>query len=342
MSTAPMAAADVKPFELRRDTGDLAEGIAAMAARLHRSSMARVLAEATRTAERKGATQAFAGMTPKPVDWYCFDAKDNATADWYPQGVACASEAGRSEPVLAASWYWKPTDPAKEKGVRLTFLSTATRKYEHVLLVRPRPDGSYKPINIHAGGIAWYGDTIYVADTNHGMRTFDLRNVFDLTAPPAPGPFLKYRFVLPQADQWSPATGPARFSFATIDRTVSPHALLSGEYADTGPAGRVARWRLHPDGSLAVGGDGVAIPMDAYTLPKAKIQGAQSHDGTWYLSQAADAHTNGSLVVVSPQGRVTTRKFPVGPEDLTFWREKKTLWSLTEFRGKRLLFAVAL
>jgi hypothetical protein len=34
------------------------------------------------------------------------------------------------------------------------------------------------------------------------------------------------------------------------------------------------------------------------------------------------------------------RPYPYGPEDLTVWREKNALWSVTEFPGRRTVFGV--
>ena len=36
---------------------------------------------------------------------------------------------------------------------------------------------NFKDIPIHAGGVSWYGDYLYVADTGHGMRVFDMRKI---------------------------------------------------------------------------------------------------------------------------------------------------------------------
>lgn len=333
---------DGEPFTLVRDTGDLAEGAAAMRAALPGTTLKAVLAGASRTLTRKAANAAFTGMKPQPVDWYGFEKDDNDTPDWYPQGVACASAAGRSEPVIAVSWYWKPADNRPEKGIRLSFLDIDTRKYAHVLLVRPAADGTYRTINIHAGGIAWSGELIYVADTKNGLRVFDLRNLIDLKSTKTPK-YLAYRYLLPQVDHWRPVTaGPVRFSFAAIDRTHDPDALLSGEYVEPGGTGRVARWPLGGDHRLVAGEDGAVRALDAYALPANKIQGALSHQGRWYLSQARDSRTRGSLLVVDAAGKVTKRDFPVGPEDLSCWRQRKTLWSVTEFRGRRAVFAVPL
>ncbi|WP_248960235.1 hypothetical protein [Sphaerisporangium perillae] len=350
MSPSLMTGTDPGPFQLRRDTRDLPQAVGTLAGALPARDLATVLAKANRTAVRKGSTTAFGSMAPKPADWYCFDAGDNDTTDWYPQGVASSSEAGHKDvQAFAVTWYWKPDGKATERGVRVSFLNTATRKYRHVLLVEPK-GSSYNPINIHAGGVAWYGDLLYVADTSRGIRVFDTRHIYEVDGDDDKiglkgGKYhaFGYRYVMPQVDFWS-ATGAARFSFAAVDRTQSPHLLVSGEYVDPadepGRVGRVVRWRLEADGTLAAGADGLAPAAHAFTLPAAKIQGALSHEGRWYLSQAASAVKNGSLLVVADGQAPQVRKFPVGPEDLTCWIEKRQLWSLTEFRGRRVLFAV--
>lgn len=243
-----MTAVAVEPFQLRRDDGDLAAGVQALSEQLKRATLDTVLAKANRVLVRKGATGAgaFQTMKPRPVDWYCFDADDNAVRDWYPQGLTCASDAGTDGGTYVVSWYYKPETGA-ERGVRLSFLNTATLRYRHVLLVRARPDGDIAPIDIHAGGIAWYGDLLYVADTAHGMRVFDTRQIFEVdgdgktTIGRKGGVYnaFGYRYVMPQTGAWTSAGG-ARFSFAAIDRTTPVDTLISGEYVDT--PGTYGRW----------------------------------------------------------------------------------------------------
>ncbi|WP_433239517.1 hypothetical protein ACQPYK_32825 [Streptosporangium sp. CA-135522] len=345
-----MTAVAAQPFQLKRDGGDLATGVHALEKQLKRVTLDTVLAKANRVMARKGATGsgAFGAMKPRPVDWYCFDADDNAVREWYPQGLTCASDAGTGAGVFVVSWYYKPETGA-ERGVRLSFLNTATLRYRHVLLVGARPDGDITPIDIHAGGVAWYGGLLYVADTTRGMRVFDTRHIFEVDGDDKTTIGRKggvhnafgYRYVMPQTGAWTSMGGGARFSFAAIDRTTATDTLISGEYVDTpGTSGRVARWPLNPDGSLQADAGGVAAALDAYRLPEAKIQGALSHEGTWYLSQAAGATRNGSLIVVGDT--VAKRPFPVGPEDLTCVRDRNTLWSVTEFAGRRVVYGVPL
>ncbi|MFE3449912.1 hypothetical protein ACFXJ8_13345 [Nonomuraea sp. NPDC059194] len=345
MTAKGMVPADKAPFTLRRATGTLAEGAARLAADIGAAAVEAVLEQANRKGVRKGAPGALGTMQPRPADWYAFDEKDNDTADWYPQGLTCREDSGSAgAPVFVASWYFKPTPPVAERGIRVTFLSPVTLRYQHALLVEAKPDGSYGPINIHAGGIAWYGEHLYVADTKRGLRVFDVNHILDLRAAQGDlgdptrigrdgGKFhaFGYRYVIPQTDFWRVATPEAaRFSFVAVDRSTSPHALVSGEYVDEAPAGRVARWDLPL-------GDGV--PRDAFAVPHLKIQGAVSSGGRWYLSQTVDARSNGRLIV-DGGGKATIRPFPIGPEDLTVSGGR--VWSVTEFRNRRVIFGVPL
>ncbi|GAA3142952.1 hypothetical protein [Nonomuraea roseoviolacea] len=345
MAGTGMVPADATPYTLRRATGTLAEAAAKLSGEIGAVTPATVLAHANRTGSRRGAAAALGAMQPRPAEWYAFDAKDQDTVDWYPQGLTCGEDSGSAgAPVLAVTWYFKPAPPVLERGVRLTFLSPQTLKYQHALLVEPRTDGSYAPINIHAGGVAWHGDLLYVADTTRGLRVFDMRHVLDLRSAQSDlgdptqvgrrdGRFhaFGYRYVIPQCDFWRVAQPGPLFSFVSIDRGTSPHTLISGEYDENGPGGRVVRWDLGPD----LGG----TPRDAFVLGHPKIQGAVSSGGAWYLSQAADASTNGKLLVYR-DGRLTTRSLPIGPEDLSV--RGKQVWSVTEFRNKRIVFGVPL
>ncbi|WP_113703107.1 hypothetical protein [Nonomuraea lactucae] len=339
-----MVPADKTAYTLRRVTGTLAEGAAKLAKEIEGATVEAVLAKANRAAMRRGVTAALGTMRPRPAEWYAFDVKDQDTPDWYPQGLTGGEDSGSAGvPVFLASWYFKPEPPVAERGIRLTFLSPRTLRYQHALLVEARPDGSYGPIDIHAGGIGWYGDLLYVADTVRGLRVFDLRNILDLRTAqndlgdPArigrhDGRFhaFGYRYVIPQTDFWRVTRPGARFSFVGIDRSTTPHTLISGEYAEDRTDRLVARWDLElTDGT----------PRDAFVLGHAKIQGALSTGGAWYLSQAADASTNGRLIVHG-DGEPVTRPFPIGPEDLTV--QNGRLWSVTEYRNKRVVFGVSL
>ncbi|MCG5214253.1 hypothetical protein [Streptosporangium sp. KLBMP 9127] len=348
-----MNAADAAPFTLRRAGGELAAGAAALERDLDKADLKAVLAKGNRTLARKKTTGAFGGMRPKPVDWYCFENGDDTTADWYPQGVTSSSDAGYATPAFAVSWYWRPA--GGERGARVSFLNPESLCYQHALLVTARADGSFGPVNIHAGGIAWYGDLLYVADTTRGLRVFDMRLILDMKTGrddlgdadrigrhDGAAHAFGYRYIMPQVDTWRVTAGAARFSYASVDRGADGDMLVSGEYVDqAGKIGRVARWPLAGDGTL-VNADGTATAADAFQVHHQKIQGALCHEDRWYFSQSAGADAHGRLIVTRPGEKPAIRDFPIGPEDLTCWREKGTLWSVTEFRGRRSLFGVPL
>ncbi|MFF7178458.1 hypothetical protein [Streptomyces sp. NPDC008121] len=105
---------------------------------------------------------------------------------------------GRGNCALAAA-----SVACEEKGVRVSFFHRVTRKYRHVLLVWPYADTAGRITfdalharegmctntvtedckaqnGTHAGGMVWYGNHLYVADTANGLRVFDLRTILDL------------------------------------------------------------------------------------------------------------------------------------------------------------------
>ena len=342
MTATGMVPTDKAPYTLRRETGDLAKGAAKLAGEIGSTGVAAVLAHANRNMKSKGAAAALGSMRPKPPEWYAFDDKDEATADWYPQGLTCGEDSGAiGVPVFLASWYFKPV--SGERGIRVSFVSPKSLKYQHALLVEAKPDGSYGPIDIHAGGIACHGDLLYVADTTRGLRVFDLNHLLDLrTAQNDLGDAHRigrqggkfhafgYRYLIPQTDFWRVAQAGPRFSFVSIDRSGGTPLLITGEYREKDSGGWVARWDLD-----LTGGE----PGDAFVMGHPKIQGAISWGGKWYLSQAADSTANGKLLVHSGS-TLQTRPFPIGPEDLTVQGGK--LWSITEFKDKRVIFGVGL
>ncbi|MEO3869921.1 hypothetical protein ABGB18_13930 [Nonomuraea sp. B12E4] len=338
-----MVPTDKARFALRRETGDLPEGAAKLAEEIGGTAVEAVLAQANRTAVRRGATAAIGSMRPRPAEWYAFDDGDQDTADWYPQGLTGGSDSGSiGVPVFMVSWYFKPE--AGERGIRLSLLSPQTLKYRHALLVAAGPDGGYGPIDIHAGGIACFGDLLYVADTVRGLRVFDLGNLLDLRTAQNDlgdpervgrhgGKFhaFGYRYIIPQTDHWQVVAAGPRFSFVGLDRSGDTPLLITGEYRAGDSDGWVGRWGL----DLA-GGE----PQDAFVMGHPKIQGALSHAGTWYLSQAGESNTTNGKLIVHAGEESRTRPFPIGPEDLTVQDGK--LWSVSEFRNKRTVFGVAL
>jgi hypothetical protein len=387
-SQASAQAPSLDDFKLRQTSVDLQSRVDALAGRLVESDVGSVFGQANRPAVENGPCydDAFPAI-PAGSRWFCFDPADAGEGpgrlEWIPQGVTSAADAGVGGDRLLVSWYDDAAEP--KKGVRVSFLDPSTDKYRHVLLAYPyissggtptyeivgRPQGG-----IHAGGILWYGNYLYVVDTTRGIRVFDTRYIFDLARSPngdtsdknrigwSSGAYrgFGYRYVMPQVDAWVNAAGPdadpvfrctgtgaPKFSYVAVDRTEEPDRLITGEFCDaTGDVGRVTRWPLDArTGRPAVGTDGLAHASDAYRLAANQIQGAVSAGGTWYLSRTNRRSGPGELIVASPDASpvgvlraVQTRPAGIGPEDLSFTPTDNRLWTVTEFAGKRMLYGV--
>jgi hypothetical protein len=376
---ASAQAPDAADFVLRPGATNLPPRVDELGRHLTPAGVDEVLAQANRPATPHGACSEPAfGAMPDRSRWYCFDPADSGDlerpdrVEWVPQGVTTSADAGSGREALLVSWYDKRTAPVK--GVRVSFLDTATNRYRHVLLVYPTADGSYEILGrpqggIHAGGIVWHGNRLYVVDTTRGIRVFDLRQMFDLGRSPAGDTSdatkigrhgdtyhgFGYRYLLPQVGAWVNAAGPdddgdfaceenGAPKFSSIALDAAERRLVTSEYCRTGALGRVARWPVDTD-DLVAGADGTVRAADARRLPVQQVQGAVSHAGTWYLSRSRGADANGELIAATPgpDGSLRAgepRRAGIGPEDLSYWPGRDELWTVTEHAGRRMLYGV--
>ncbi|WP_190158103.1 hypothetical protein [Streptomyces litmocidini] len=283
---------------------DLSSAVAGLKAALPTQGIQDLLDQGNRTAKTGASCTADPfgtgddGAVLAPAEKICWDAGDADTEEWIPQGLTGVSDAqadelwGTRKPLVAA-WYDKAStslctaDPGTcpDKGVRLSFLDPETpvtgvpdgRRYRHVLLVEPYfnsyGNASYKAVDIHAGGLAWYKYYLYVADTMNGLRVFDMRSVLDLNPDQNASVDdttlngLKsnvtdeskigrqsnvyyghtYRYVMPQVASYKfvasqgnssagtcVATGAPKASYISVDRSaVAAPALIMGEYCNS-------------------------------------------------------------------------------------------------------------
>ncbi|KOX19244.1 hypothetical protein ADK67_33740 [Saccharothrix sp. NRRL B-16348] len=279
--------------------------------------------------------------------WYCFDPDDKSSRGaWIPQGVSHASDAfedekwnGRSP--LIVSWY-------NGASTRVTFIDQDLQ-YRHVRLVVPNASGTgYRNVSVHAGGVLWYEQYIYLVDTKNGLRVFDTQQIHRGSG--------SDKYVLPQIGVWKTKTASksenfctnnpdARFSYIGLDR--SSHRILVGEYCRSRDSsnGRLVAYSASA-GRPSVPGT-PAVPSDVWDLPVPNIQGAAS-DGTYfYLNQTGNAEEGPStLHRVTASGRgmtsVKTKPAPTGAEDLSLERSRGLLWSVTEYQKPgRMLYRMA-
>jgi hypothetical protein len=294
-----------------------------------------------------------------------FDHDDMASRRWWPQGITTSGDAaadglvdGRA--LVVTSAYSHDVD-GLHKGARLSIFDVtdpSTIRYRHVLLVEPflRDDGSVdvRPVRLHAGGIVWHGGHVHVAGTARGFSSFRLDDIVPVRANdgsrmgvrPDGVDVFGYRYVLPvrftydaRADAGSARM---RYSFASLDLSSTPHALVAGEYGHGEQTTRLLRYEVDPATSLLrADDDGSCHPSELRDDGVPRMQGAAVVDGTWFVTTSRGRFRLGSVWVGRP-GRLVERRhqLPVGPEAITYWPQRDQLWSLSEYPHARYVFAM--
>ncbi|MCU1543496.1 MAG: hypothetical protein JWM50_1361 [Microbacteriaceae bacterium] len=283
----------------------------------------------------------------KVAEGFRWRLRDTWSPTWWPQGVAVGEHEGT--PLAMASWFAQPRR-GREMGCRITIVDLrdwARPRYHHVLLVSPqrREDSvAFDPVKVHAGGIAWAADRLFVSATYGGIREFRLSDIVRVPSRGmlrrSGGPF-GYRYLLPQFASYTPAEqkGAARMRYSFIaseSGSAGPDdevRLISGEYGK-GDDLRLARVRLTGDRTVV---DEVHVPRIA------EMQGAVLHDGTWFVNASRGDTEGGDLWVGTP-GDMTRHAgaLPPGPEDIAVWAERNELWAVSEFPGKRWMYSIPL
>jgi len=344
------------------DRGAIVDGFPAAVPRV---SMADITGDLNRAATTVGAAQ-LPGTPPGVTSAFGWQAGDQAVTYWIPQGITGSFDRG-SEPTVAGrklvliSWYYElANDPGAvvEKGVRIAIAdvtNAADVRYRFALLVEPvlragRAD--LDPVLSHAGGVAWVGDLLYVAQTGSGFRVFDLSRILLLESTDdrlgydaATGTYAAhgYRYAIPQIGAYEEIGAcDAVFSFVAVDRSTPTPTLISGEYDSASIGGRLYRWPLDPvTGRLLRTDADRVIPDGAWLSGDSHVQGALARDDTFWLSSSYPAASAGALY----RTRVDQPRQELGwidaPEDLAWDPQAAALWSLSEATNARYVFSVA-
>jgi hypothetical protein len=297
---------------------------------------------------------------PGFVRGIAWDTDDEDKAWWIPQGLTGSFDANAAgtvagKKVVIATWYYdlaKQPGATAEKGIRISIadVTSGTPKYRHVLLVEPvmkagRAD--FAPIVIHAGGAAWVGNRLWVADTGRGLRGFDLSRMLEVATDKevigwddASSKYEGglYAYVLPQTEAWNDGSpcNPV-FSFVALDRTSTPPALVTGEYSATEITGKLLRFPVDATtGAL----DPIVYANDAYVMGQRQVQGGLTHEGVFRLSSSAPAAGGGVLYSARVGKSTLSNTWVDAPEDLMLDTVANQLWGLSEAEGKRYIFAV--
>ncbi|KAK2792196.1 hypothetical protein FQN51_001897 [Onygenales sp. PD_10] len=276
------------------------------------------------------------------------DYNDFETKKWVPQGLSGSADAydkgtWNEKDAWVVSWH-----NHNNSNVRVTFVDKATFKYRHVLLVYPEADDNFKKVPVHAGGIVWYGETLWVVDTDIGFRVFDLTNIWEVDIGDDVGksPDGKkytadgYRYVIPQSRYYklSPQHD-FKFSWTSLDRTDSPDTIMAGEWREERGIARVLKWELDAETrTLKTNADNVATASFGYCVGAVKLHGGVSVDGKVYMAGFSNS-APGDMYEWTPGKTPAVSKefFPPAPEDMSYNKQGDELYTLTEIAGKRYI-----
>jgi hypothetical protein len=322
------------------------------------------------------------------VKGFKWAAADEQTEEWRPQGV-CGFSWG-TKTYLLVSWYGVgPDEIAGQnnhyKGSKLALVDItdmANITYRMILLVQnktnyntsllfdkptapenPTQYDSFIPVTMHAGGLAYFDQKIYIADTSLGFRVFDLNNLIDnVAADPTKNAVGKqptggliafdYTCILPQTGYYKVTGGGSPFSSVSLGSgaTAADKMLWTCQYLTTGDpkmygfplsaAGVVsAPTVIHPNDNTVAG------------APVMRAQGAYKAGTTAWLTSTGNATLDGSTArlykYIDGNQLGTVYKWPHGAEAL-YVDNAGLMWCMTEYetakyaKDNRTVFAVKL
>ncbi|KAJ5375955.1 hypothetical protein N7509_012841 [Penicillium cosmopolitanum] len=298
--------------------------------------------------------------TGSPSEAWAWNSGDYKTTKWVPQGITSSADAlgtgkWNDHEAWIVSWHRDDGD-----SVRLSFVDRKTHEYRHVLLVYPTADDDFKEIAIHAGGIVWYGDVLFVVDTNIGIRAFDLNNIWEVDIADPVGKngdgfsAAGHKYILPQVRyyKWAPGdSSPFRFSWMSLDRSDSPDTLLVGEFVRDGEKYkngddvpiRLVKYDLDSTTRrLRTDDKGIATSSWAHCVNILRMQGGVSYNGKFYLSRSNGRDPKAGDLFTWEEGKIA-QQFPswfmAGNEDLSFNSVRKEYYTVTEYDGGRYILS---
>jgi hypothetical protein len=322
------------------------------------------------------------------VKGFKWNSSDEQTTEWRPQGITGFTWGGRN--FLLVTWYGVGPDVIdgvnnQHKGVRVSLVditSMSNITYRHILLVQEKANmsnselykasnsyvqlGSYAPVTIHAGGVACYAGKIYVADTNLGIRVFDLAKFV-----PAEGDATEtrlgketdgslkafnYSYILPQTGYYK-ITNAKPFSCIELGTgaTASDKMLWTGQYIESTSTAvpKVYGFHLNASGQIVTSPQPEVItPIDNDNTHVHGIQGVYRAGTKTFMATTGNSSYEGStarLTRYNDGAAAGVRyRWPHGTEDLYLEPATGYLWNLTEYETQkygvdnRCVFAVRL
>ncbi|WP_203922415.1 hypothetical protein [Rugosimonospora africana] len=317
-------------------------------------------------------------INPSATAAYCWEAGDAATQLWLPQGITTSGDAeadglyGGDKVILSGWSYNGNPEPAGHNAsmddwARVAFINAndpTNFTYRWVFLVVPTSGGTnFRPLISHLGGMAWYGDKLFVtahwgdADNNQiyvfSMSQILQAQVNSTAVGKVSGGYAAggYQYVMPAIGSYSVASGVACnpstdtavpcFDAGSLDRSTSPVSLLVNDWFSSGgtqPA-RLIRYNFGSDGNLSLNASGQAVASEVYETPIVGIQGSMSHAGQYYVADARGSEgQHGIMNRLNATTAGATFSCDSVPSDacwaqhsegISLWGE--TVWSQTEW-----------
>jgi hypothetical protein len=305
---------------------------------------------------------------PGLADGFRFDSTDNSDCANYPQGITTSRDAVGTansgnydgHQLVLVSWYTKAGCDGAQSRSRITLVdwdATYPNKYRKVLLVAPTGNATtpdFKDIPIHAGGVSWYGDYLYVADTGHGMRVFDMRKILKTNTGGTADQIGRqsdtvyyahnYAYVLPQVGTiTSNTTSGTNLVWSSISLDRVSKSIVMNEYTcQSGCAdypNRAPRAVRFPFAAGATTFAASTTASQALQLPWYNLNGVASHNGRWWFNSSGQK----KLYYWTSAAGSTTYSWVSSGESISYWEDATNadlLWTLQEGSGSRNVFAV--
>ncbi|MFK3678130.1 hypothetical protein ACI2IP_10375 [Microbacterium sp. NPDC090218] len=256
------------------------------------------------------------------------------TRRWYPQGIDLGTWRGRS--TIAVSWFRQRLDGV-HLACRVTFVDRDRSRHLDVVLAVADDDGELQPAPIHAGGLAWFDDRLFVAATGRGIWEFDLSDVREV------------RGALAQRVAGGQRRGGRATVLVAVRTRVHPVALrcsyLGRVFDDDGtPLRRVLIGEHRTDGSGRIGEFSVPdgdedgfVEVDRFSPDIPSMQGAVRWGDRYFVSQSD--HLRPGVLWSGPRAALARDRvpLPVGCEDLALDLDARLLWSLGEHPWRRVV-----
>lgn len=303
---------------------------------------------------------------PTAVAAMCWDADRAESAAWVPQGITTSGDAdddgmwGPDKIILSG---WHGTDSlGRYNDARIHFINynnPSAPAFRMVYLAVPNATGStFTAAKAHMGGMAWYGDKVYVSavgNTGTAIRVFSTQHILRMTdsastiGKTAAGyAAYGYEYAMMQVGYYTYAGGTCDmssdtavpcFSSISLDRSTAPDSLVTTEYfANQSLHGRLYRYDMGADFLLNANSSGVVAATGAYRSYVGNMQGVLANSGKWYVAHSS-ATQPGSLWTQTTSKSTsytcgptqTTACWAVHPEGLTYDWATGLVWSQSEW-----------